>query len=344
MTRSLPRSRRAPSAKPRKSTRRKPLALREHAVLTPPASGSVPVCASVGPGNELLLMWAMAYDLASATAVTVKPGGARFPDPKADRPVPAQVSVYSGESVREVILSGMPLAHTTIQPMPDGRILVVGARARWHSDGPDHNAIIYGPDGNALTQATLGDGVAHVQTTPAGYVWVGYFDEGVYGNYGWGEPGAPAPIGSSGLIRFSPDLSPDWHYGSNDDTGEDDIDDCYALNVADETAWSCYYSDFPVVRIRDGQVRGWPNSVTGVNALVADGHHVALVGGYAADSHRITAGTLHDEEFAVTAEYELTLPDGSPVPATLAVIGRGPELHVITENIWYRIDLAEMIR
>jgi hypothetical protein len=285
-------------------------------------------------------MWTTAHDRAGVQAVTTGQGGARFPDPKLGRPVLAYVSVHSREPIRIAPLSDMAVAHPTIQPMPDGRILIVGARARWHSDGPDQNAVIYGPDGSVFAQATLGDGIAHVQATPAGHIWVGYFDEGVYGNYGWGQPGAPAPIGAPGLIRYRQDLSPDWHYPSDSRTGVDSIDDCYALNVDNETAWACYYSDFPIVGIHDGQVRGWPNSITGARALITDGHHVALVGGYGTDSHRIAAGTLHDDGFALTAEYQLTLPDGQPVPAALAITGRGTELHVVTEDSWYRMDLA----
>jgi hypothetical protein len=330
--------------KPRRRLPRTALALHEHAALTPPRPGSVPVCASVGPDNELLLMWTTADDRDGVQAVTTTPGGPTFPDPKASRPVPAQVSVYSRDPIRHVALSEMALAFPTVQPMPGGGILVVGARARWRSAGPDKNAVIYGPSGGVLTEATLGDGVGHVQTTHQGYVWVGYFDEGVYGNYGWGMHGAPAPIGAPGLIRFSPDLSVDWQYRSDDRPGEGAIDDCYALNVDNETAWVCYYSDFPVVRVDDGRVRSWHNSVTGAKAIVTDGHQVALVGGYGPNRHRIAAGTLHREGFAVTAERELTLPDGRPVPAALAITGRGTELHVVTEDTWYRIDLTEILR
>jgi hypothetical protein len=59
-------------------------------------------------------------------------------------------------------------------------------------------------------EKTIGDGVARVRVARSGHVWVGYFDEGVYGNYGWGGGGGgPAPLGAPGLVRFSPDLEPD---------------------------------------------------------------------------------------------------------------------------------------
>ncbi|MFI7578403.1 hypothetical protein [Micromonospora sp. NPDC049497] len=60
-----------------------------------------------------------------------------------------------------------------------------------------------------------------------GKLWVGYFDEGVYGNFGWGGPG-PAPIGATGIARFTETLHPEWHFPTDDLSP---IDDCYALNV-----------------------------------------------------------------------------------------------------------------
>jgi hypothetical protein len=76
----------------------------------------------------------------------------------------------SSEPVRIIPLPALAVAHPTIQPMPDGRILIVGARAQWHSNGPDQNAVIYGPEGNLLAQATLGEDIEHVQATREGHV------------------------------------------------------------------------------------------------------------------------------------------------------------------------------
>jgi hypothetical protein len=57
------------------------------------------------------------------------------------------------------------------------------------------------------------------------------------------------------MISFMISVVPDWHYPKYTEVGPwDAISDCYALNVDDTSAWACYYSDFPVVRIRDGVV------------------------------------------------------------------------------------------
>jgi hypothetical protein len=96
--------------------------------------------------------------------------------------------------------------------MPGGRFLVAGARCRWRPGGPDSNAVLYDAGGQAVSAHVLGDGIAHLQATSTGHLWAGYFDEGIYGNYGWGRDGTPPPVGVAGIVRFSPALEPAWHY------------------------------------------------------------------------------------------------------------------------------------
>ena len=57
------------------------------------------------------------------------------------------------------------------------------------------------------------------------------------------------------------------------------IYDCYALTLQGNTLWSCYYGDFPIVRVERGSVRHWRNDVAGAGALI-DGAHILLAGGY----------------------------------------------------------------
>jgi hypothetical protein len=85
---------------------------------------------------------------------------------------------------------------------------VAGARCRWRPEGPDRNAVLYDADGQVVSEHVLGDGIAHVLATSTGQVWAGYFDEGIYGNYGWGRADSEEPVGAYGIVRFSPDLEP----------------------------------------------------------------------------------------------------------------------------------------
>ncbi|MFD4708340.1 hypothetical protein ACFWN5_01390 [Streptomyces sp. NPDC058430] len=317
------------------------LELRHHAVIAGEA-GEKQVAASVGPDGQVIALWSKARDLLGLSATTTSAGGATFPEPRATQAVDTHVSVHAPHRTASVELPGLKLAHVTVQPLPGDRVLVVGARARWRPEGADRNAIVYDADGHMVAEATLGDGVSHVFATHTGDIWVGYFDEGVYGNLGWGNPGTPAPIGEYGLIRFSSDLETQWRFPSHTSEPWGAISDCYALNIDGDTAWACYYTDFPIVRVRDDVVTSWRNSVAGATALAVKDARVALLGGYGPHHDRLSVGTLDSEDLRVTDEYRIVLPDGRPLPKRAQMIGRGPDLHVLSGDDWYRLGLEDI--
>ena len=308
--------------------------LRHHAVVTG-RSGEERVTASVGPDGQVIALWVKPSDRLALSARTTLRGGATSPDPRTARPVAARISTHAPDPAASVELPGLEVAHVTVQPLPEGRILVVGARARWRPEGPDRNAIIYDTEGSVVAEATLGDGIEHVFTTHAGHVWVGYFDEGVYGNNGWGGPGGPAPMGKHGLVRYSPDLQAEWAFPGA-------IGDCYALNIDGDTAWTCYYTDFPIARVSDGALTTWRNTVSGARALAVEGSRIALLGGYRPNRDRLAVGTLRGEDLHITGQYRIVLPDGQPLPAGTRTIGRGPDLHILTGQDWYRLAMEDI--
>ena len=58
----------------------------------------------------------------------------------------------------------------------------------------DLNAKVFDRSGNQIREFLLGDGIQNVYVTKGNKIWTSYFDEGVYGNYGW-----EVPIGRNGL-------------------------------------------------------------------------------------------------------------------------------------------------
>lgn len=266
------------------------LPVRYHASLTAVQSGDVRVDASIGSSGEAIVLWSAAADLLAVTSRTTQSGGASFPDPRAPRPMTVRVRMHSPTPTSVTTIHDFPLAHPTVQPLPDGQVLAVGARAQWRQDGPERNAIISSAAGTALAAETLGDGIAHVFTTDTGHVWVVYFDEGVFGNYGWGLAEDREPIGSCGLARFSPDLKVDWRFPSHVNTPWGTISDCYALNVDTDTVWTCYYIDFPIIRVREGTLTGWRTDGIAAKALIVDGSRIALYGGYGTERDRLITG------------------------------------------------------
>jgi hypothetical protein len=305
------------------------LPVRHHAPIAAADDGDVLVCASVGPAGEVIAVWSAAADLPALTTLQ----GLSSP-----RTVTARVTVHAPDIVSVIEITRLGLVNY-VQPLPGGNILVVGARSRWHPEGPDRNAVVYEAGGHVLAEEVLGDGIGHVLADSTGHVWVGYYDEGVFGNYGWGHPGPP-PVGACGLIRFAPDLSPAWRYPSADNPFQP-IDDCYALNVDGTTAWTCYYSAFPIVRIHEGILTGWRNDIA-ANALAVDGSQVALRHSYYPDRSRLAVGLLQDGHFQVTGEYRLVLPGQADLPEHTQVIGRGPCLHFLTDNDWYQLIISDL--
>jgi hypothetical protein len=200
--------------------------------------------------------------------------------------------------------------------------------------------VVYDSDGSILRDGTLGDGIDHLRVT-RGHIWVGYSDEGVYGNYGWGMPG-PEPIGSSGIVRFNVEtLAPSWHFpGSSLGV----IDDCYAMNVFGDDLWACYYSNFPVIRIANGELTGWANQLTGVSALIVGGGLVGLIGGYREDRDRAAVGPFLEDRIIPLTMKRITMPDGDPLPARVTMIGRGSELNVITPDAWHKLEIRDLIQ
>ncbi len=305
--------------------------------------GDVLVCASVGPAGEVVAVWTAPDALGAVTSATVSAAGACFPDPATDRPVAARITVHTPELAAVTPIVDLMLAHITVQPMPGGRFLVAGARCRWRRDGPDRNGVLYDAGGQVVAERVLGDGIGHVLATRDGQVWIGYFDEGIYGNYGWGQAATEEPVGASGIVRFSPGLAPVWHYPKYTEVGPwDAVSDCYALNVDDQCAWACYDSDFPIVCICDGTVTGWHNDIKGASALAVAGSRVALFGGYGPDHDRLALTELRPDRAQPASEYRMVLPDGEPLPADIQVIGRGSRLHFLTGTSWYQLDMDDI--
>ncbi len=133
-----------------------------------------------------------------------------FPKSMLDHPTEHVVLRWVRGAVERVTIRNEALVLQHVQPTPDG-LLAVAGRSHWRPEGPEANAVVYDRDGRELRRFLLGDGINDVRTTPDGTIWVSYFDEGVFGNFGWGHPG-PEPIGAPGLRAFSPTGEPVFAY------------------------------------------------------------------------------------------------------------------------------------
>lgn len=217
--------------------------------------------------------------------------------------------------------------------LPSGDFVVVGSRCQWLGPGPEQNALVVGADGSVVRRGCIGDGIEHLQVADDGTIWAGYFDEGVFGNYGWGNPG-PAPLGAAGIVAWSPTtFEKVWELDTPDYRM---IADCYALNVGPEAVWACPYTDFPVIRIAGGRTDVFPtgDDIGGAGDMISSGDRVGLLGAYR-DPARLVIGSVASGEWVEEQRLSLTT-EGSRVRC------RGSVAHLFTDAVWSSVDLDDL--
>ena len=287
---------------------------------------------SVGFTGEVIRLL-VAEELAAGLVARIEqPGWASFPKTHTDREYSSILVVSGSSGSREIGLSGLTATFAKIELLPDGEILVVASRCLRHPDGSfELNAKVYDPTGKPKREFLLGDGINHVQADAKGNVWVAYFDEGVYGNFGWQHDGGP--FGAAGLSCFNCDGRKMWDFHPPE--GFDHISDCYGLNVSSTGAWAYYYTDFPIALIdSEWRVRCWQTGLAGGKTLAVDGGRVLLYGGYGDQRTACQLLELHNHDAKLIAKVSLVLP--SEVDLSQAtVIGRGKELHVFSGDDWF---------
>ena len=222
-----------------------------------------------------------------------------------------------------------------VQPCPDG-LLLVGGRCGWRPSGPDKNALTVNARGETLARFTLGDGISDVRVAHDGTIWVSYFDEGVFGNFGWSIPG-PEPIGASGLVAFDGRGEPKLAYDRKA-AGSDFICDAYALNVtSDGAAWVYFYTDFPLVRLFQGTYRVWPVGLKGARAVAIRGQNALLVGGYDTPSQAHKLELPEKGGARVMSQHSITDRDGRSFDDA-DIHGAGDRIILVRDRVVYALS------
>ena len=220
--------------------------------------------------------------------------------------------------------------------LPNGCWAIAETRC---SPGEDNLRILQ-PDGVVAGRFCIGDGVKHLQCDNRGGIWVGYFDEGVYGNMGWEwHSGRPEPIGAAGLNCFSARGDVVWRLRPS--RTQPAISDCYALNVSWEAAWACYYTDFPILRVEpDGDVHLWSRGIRGVQSLIVKAEHAVLFGGNGEERGRVALVMFNQQTTKMARTFNVEIEPGLPLSDADTVIGRGDRLHVVSGCVWRRASVA----
>ncbi|HEY3929928.1 MAG TPA: hypothetical protein VGL89_16270 [Candidatus Koribacter sp.] len=224
---------------------------------------------------------------------------------------------WEGEQKRILTFPDQPTAMSPfLQRFEDGWIDVMprgGAACLRDSNGQQRGDIF-----------NLGDAIEDVQTTPSGDIWVGYFDEGVYGG----------GIGQSGLVCFDAQGQAQFKYNAvAAERHLPPIDDLYAMNVVGESEiWICYYADFPIVRLeRFDSFQAWPE--------------VAAIRGLGVSEGSIFAARAYKKDELFRADLEkgmwrtspITAVDlaGEPIAAPFTTLARRNVMGILTQTAAY---------
>lgn len=162
-----------------------------------------------------------------------------------------------------------------IQPIGEN-ILMVYSRCCYNRGNPDKNATILNLDGRIINKYCFGDGIQDVYVRHDNTIVTSYFDEGIFGNYGWGYINGVQPIGEPGLIVWNEAGEQLFH-------AEHDMADCYAMNIDDQNRiWYYYYDDFKLVCLSDCGEKEFDPHIEGAEffVLTDDGRKVIFDSGY----------------------------------------------------------------
>ncbi|MGA3046557.1 MAG: hypothetical protein ABSD67_08045 [Terracidiphilus sp.] len=302
----------------------------------PKPDGFRNVSTSIGDSGEAIRLWVREAE-ADAVFATESRAGASIGKSRTEQTYSAKVLVTDAGGTIEHQLPSMTATFPMIQTLPDDELLVVAPRCQRFKNGThEMNARVHDSKGSVKCEFCLGDGIEHTQADCDGHIWVGYFDEGIFGNCGWGESGDATPLGNSGLVCYDRLGNKVWSFAPP--VGFDSIADCYALNVTKSGVWACYYTDFPIISIDSSwDVRGWVTALSGVRALAVSGNSVLAYGGYTENRKACKLLQLRDRKAEEVAEVQLRLPNGLDLGES-NVIGRGGFLHVFTGDEWYRFS------
>lgn len=291
-----------------------------------------PVAALADPDAGNLVAFDVSFDERIYLVTATKPldyqtpndGGAIFPKTQGERP--QNYRVYREEDGQFRLLLTIehdPFNFHHIQPLKDGRFLLVCARSRYRDGDSEANARIFDSNGECVSSFTIGDGVQDVGVASDGRIWASYFDEGVFGNFGWDQP-----LGRSGLVAWNSRGSQIFEYSPVN--GLDRICDCYAMNVSGEDVWIYYYTDFPLVQIRNFRtLNHWDMPISGSDGFAVSDSAALFRGGYN-QRDRYHLISLSNPEPKIVLTFELRDARGRRIEAD-RVAGRGESIFLLRD-------------
>ena len=217
----------------------------------------------------------------------------------------------------------VPLVRSPIiDRFSDGRWIITSSVA----GSGQSNAWILNEDGQLIRALMLGDGIECVRCAQDGTIWVGYFDEGIFGG----------SVASGGIVQFDDFGRPLWSYNSQGEGRQSFVADCYALALDGNEIWTCFYPDFPIVRVKSGQETLWANKVRGSRAIAVDGEFVLLAGDYEDNGGRLALLRLEHGEAKLLHTFRCP-----EIESADLLSGHASTIHFVKNEHWTRIHVSE---
>lgn len=216
------------------------------------------------------------------------------------------------------------LRNPAIAEVGDGGFVISDTRDLIDEDPLASAAWVFDADGAVAAAGSLGDGVEQLLTTPDGGIWVGYSDRAVC------EGGETE---HHGLVRFGPDLRPEWLFPYGGAHGA--VENCTVLNVSGDTATSYFWQgDFAIAQTDGRDLSSWSHLPGFANALLVDERRFVLLGGRGQQHDRVISLAIRPDGVDVEWTGRST---GLPVgESPLCRVCRGREMHVVIGRDWYR--------
>jgi len=301
--------------------------------LADPIAGKI---VAFGVGHEGNVYVAVAQEPVDYTRE--QPGWATFPKTRPDSPQSYRLLAYDGETadtILDLLIREEAFNIHFIQPLLD-RLLLVCARSTWRSETDiEHNGRIYDRKGQLVGEIILGDGIEDIQVTASGRIWASYFDEGIFGNFGW-----RLPLGNPGLVAW--DSAGEVTYRFEPQPPLESMADCYAMNCPSESdLWCCYYMSFPLVHIQHSHVvESWESPVGGAHAFAISDAGVLFQGG-SKDRHTYKLCAFASDALSVTMSASFNTASGHQIKAD-RVVGRGGSLFLLEGREIYRVSVSDV--
>lgn len=297
------------------------------------------VATSVDPNGNALILTASKDDRAKSSATETRVNGI-FPKSHSASDLAFTLVIQGAAGAETISLPATNITFPLVDLLSDGGCALVGARSSWRSkEDFDLNGALIERGSTVAKRVCFGDGIENVGIDGKDRIWISYFDEGVFGNFGWSHPG-PTGLGAGGLNCFDRTGELLWQHNRED--AIEHIDDCYAMNVSPLGVWFYFYTAFKVARVTEGfSVEYFDTPISGSHSFVTDGHRFVFSSQYSEPATTFHATNLYKGKLVHRRKLSLSLPSGINAEQ-IKMTARGDKLHVFTDNDWIVYDLASL--